>query len=351
MTPKQRWRTLFRGGRPDRPPCDYWGTSEITTRLLADLQCASEREMWQALGIDKCVFLAPRHPRATESTWHIPSLYSIWNIKTTLIPYLDGQGTYEETVDPPLANAACIEEINDFPWPSPGDWDYSGLREECALWRDYPIVGASYEPFYLYCRLRGMTRALEDVALKPEFVDAVMERIYEIHAGIVERTLDAAGDAIDFIYVAEDLGTQQSLLMSPRMFRRSIKPWLAKMIALVHARGALVFHHDDGAIRTLIPDLIEIGIDVLNPVQWRCRGMDRQTLAAEYGDALVFHGGVDNQQTLPFATPEEVKREVWDNLRIFGPGKGYVVSPCHNIQINTPTVNIVAMYEAVHGGR
>jgi uroporphyrinogen decarboxylase len=112
------------------------------------------------------------------------------------------------------------------------------------------------------------------------------------------------------------------------------------------------FHHDDGAIRPLIPDLIEAGIDLLNPIQWRCRGMEREGLARDFGDALVFHGAVDNQRTLPFGTPAEVRAEVIDNLRIFE-GCRYVVAPCHNIQPITPTANILALYEAVaeHGGR
>lgn len=338
---------MFRGEPLDRAPCDYWGTAEITRRLLAELGCRDERALWQALGVDKCIYLAPRHPRAKEDTWHTPSLFSVWGVETAEVPYLDGQGVYEEAVHPPLANAAGARDIDAYPWPSPEDWDYSDFRARCLEWRDHPIVGASYEPFYLYCRLRGMERALEDVVANQPLVHAAMERIYEIHAGIVRRALDAAGDLIDFVYVAEDLGTQNSLLMSPAAFRACIKPWLAKMIALAHERGKLAFHHDDGAIRALLPDLVGIGIDVLNPVQWRCRGMERERLAADFGRDVVFHGGVDNQRTLPFGTPEDVRREVRENLAIFRGGRGYVVSPCHNLQVNTPAANVVAMYEAV----
>jgi uroporphyrinogen decarboxylase len=97
----------------------------------------------------------------------------------------------------------------------------------------------------------------------------------------------------------------------------------------------------------LIPDLLDIGIDVLNPIQWRCRGMDRARLAREFGSRVVFHGGVDNQQTLPFGSPADVRREVEDNIALFSGCKGYIVAPCHNIQANTPTANIVALYEAV----
>jgi uroporphyrinogen decarboxylase len=353
MTPKQRWLAWWEGGRPDRIPCDYWGTAEITSRLLRDLGCASEPEMWVKLGIDKCIMLAPKNPRATETTWHIPSLFSVWGVETRSVPYMDGLGSYDEAINPPLAKAESARDVERHPWPAASDWDYSQLRAECEQWRDYPIVGASYEPFYLYSRLRGMEQAIEDLVSNEAIVDAAMERIYEIHSGIVRGALEAAGDRIDFISVAEDLGTQESLLMSPRLFRRFIKPWLGRMCDLSHQFGAKVYHHDDGAIRPLIPELLEIGVDLLNPVQWRCKGMDREGLARDFGDRVVFHGAVDNQHTLPFGTPEDVRQQVRENIEIFGGGKGYVVAPCHNLQANTPTENVVAMYAAVEefGGR
>ena len=106
-----------------------------------------------------------------------------------------------------------------------------------------------------------------------------------------------------------------------------------------------VFTHSDGAIRPIIPRLIELGVQVLNPIQWRCAGMDREGLKRDFGDRLVFHGGVDNQQTLAFGSVEDVRQEVLDNLRILGAGGGYILAPCHNIQVVTPPENIVAMYE------
>ncbi len=353
MTPKQRWCALLEGRAPDKVPCDYWGTAEVTRRLLQDLRCSSEPELWRKLGIDKCVFLAPKHPRAREDTWHIPSLFSVWGVETALVPYMDGLGVYEEAVNPPLAGARSVKEIEAYAWPDPAEWDTRGLCEACLEYPGYPIVGASYEPFYLYCRLRGMEQALEDLVADTAIAGAMMERIFEVHAGIVSRVLADAAGLVDFVYVAEDLGSQESLLMSPKVFRRMIKPWLAKMIDLVRRHGVRVFHHDDGAIRPVIPDLIEIGIDVLNPIQWRCRGMEREALARDFGRSLVFHGGMDNQHTLPFGTPAQVREQVRENLEIFQDCKGYIVSPCHNIQANTPTANIVALYEAVaeFGGR
>lgn len=337
----------MRGERPDRPVSDFWGTAELTARLKRDLSCGDDAELWSKLGVDKCIYLAPAHPGAKEDTWHIPSLFSIWGVETVQIPYMDGLGFYQEAVNPPLAAATTVKEIESYSWPRPEDWDYRTFHSECEKWKGHPIVGASYEPFYLYSRMRGMSQALEDVVVNRDLVDAAMEIIFDIHAGIVERAIRAAGDLIDFVYVAEDLGTQTSLLMSPASFRRSVKPWLAKMVDLAHKHGKWAFHHDDGAIRTVIPDLIEIGIDVLNPIQWRCRGMDRAELARDFGQSLVFHGGVDNQHTLPFGTPADVAAQVQENLRIFSVCKGYIAGPCHNLQVNTPTENVVAMYEAL----
>jgi uroporphyrinogen decarboxylase len=117
------------------------------------------------------------------------------------------------------------------------------------------------------------------------------------------------------------------------------------MMDLAHEAGACVFHHTDGAARKILPDLIEAGIDVLNPIQWRCNGMEREGLNRDFGDKIVFHGGVDNQYTLAFGSVEEVRREVADDLRILGEGGGYILAPCHNIQAVSPPENIVAMYE------
>ena len=228
-------------------------------------------------------------------------------------------------------------DVERFAWPDAEEWDLAGIREQALAWKDYPILCGTYEPFYLYSRMRGMERALTDLLERPAIAEAALARIHAIHERLFERILAEAGDLIDLVYVAEDLGTQESLLMSPTLFRRFLRPTLRRMIDLAHRHGVHVFHHDDGAIRPLVPDLLDIGIDVLNPIQWRCRGMDRAGLARDFGSRLVFHGGVDNQQTLPFGSPADVRREVQENLELFSACRGYIVAPCHNIQANTPT--------------
>lgn len=348
MLPRERWLAALEGARPDRAPCDYWGTGEVTARLLRDLGCASERELWTRLGIDKCIHLAPVHPGARESGWHMQSLFSIWNVRTRNIEYGEGIGEYEEDAHHPLADIETVAEVDRFSWPDPADFDVAGLRERILEWKGYPILAGSSEPFYLYCRLRGMERALEDLVVNPTIADAILERIGRFDYGIIRRILEECRGLVDLVYVAEDLGTQNSLLMSPRTFRRFLKPRMTKLIEMIHGYGVRVFHHDDGAIRNVIADLIEAGVDLLNPIQWRCRGMEREALARDFGASLTFHGGVDNQHTLPFGSPDEVRAQVRENLEMFRSARGYIVAPCHNIQPNTPRENIVAMYEAVH---
>jgi uroporphyrinogen decarboxylase len=347
MTPRQRWQAVLSGRSPDRIPSDYWATDEVTARLLRELGCATERELYLRLGIDKCVRLAPVHRGTGENSWHIQSQYKAWHIGTKVISYGEGLGSYEETIECPLAGVGSVGEIDKFDWPDPDDWDISGMGQQCKEWVDFPIIAGCYEPFYLYCRLRGMEQALEDLVADSAIAEAILEHIHRIHESLIRRILESVRKSIDLVYVAEDLGTQESLLMSPGVFRRLLKPRLARMIDVVHSFGVKVFHHDDGAIRPLIPDLIEIGIDILNPIQWRCRGMEREGLARDFGRSLVFHGGVDNQHTLPFGTADEVRREVAANISIFRKCIGYIVAPCHNIQANTPTENILALYQAV----
>ncbi|MCZ7646146.1 MAG: uroporphyrinogen decarboxylase family protein [Planctomycetota bacterium] len=344
MTPRERWLAVLCGERPDRVPTDYWATGEVTERLLRELECADQRALWKKLGVDKSVHVgaALRDPRPHRAH------KTVWGVEKTSIAYGGGIGVYQETASHPLAKAESAEDVLAHEWPDPAWWDTSGVRKACESWRDNPRIGGTYEPFLLYCSLRGMERAFEDLVVNPEVAETALRKIYEIHEDIIRRTLEAAGDLIDFIYVAEDLGSQDSLLMSPASFRRFIKPRMAKMIQLVHGYGVKAFHHDDGAIRALLPELIEIGIDVLNPIQWRCKGMEREGLARDFGDRVAFHGAVDNQETLPFGTEADVAREVVENIELFAPRRGYICAPCHNLQPNTPTANILALYRTVH---
>jgi uroporphyrinogen decarboxylase len=342
MTPRERWRAAAERRGTDRPPVDYWGTPEMTEKLKAHLGVADEHTLWRVLGVDKSFHVGPDlcDPYAAQRREA-----DVWGVRRRVIEYAGGAGSYEEFVDPPLAAVESVAELERYPWPDPDWWIHDRVAERCAEAGDYPVIGGTFEPFYLYSAMRGLERAMEDLIERPALVEAALERIFEIHVLVIGRTLEAAAGRVDLVYVAEDLGGQRSLLFSPAVIQRFFLPRMRRMIELAHAHGALAFHHDDGAIRPIIPALLDAGIDVLNPVQWRCPGMDREELKREFGNRVCFHGAMDNQRTLPFGGPEDVRAEVRDNLRLLGRGGGYILAPCHNLQVITPVENVLAMYD------
>ncbi len=342
MTSKERWRATIAKKGVDHIPTDYWGTPEITDKLLQELKCKNPDELWAKLNIDRVVGVGGdlHDPHAKER-----GKADIWGMEWRKVNYANGAGTYDEIARNPLAKITSVKEMEDYPWPDPKWWTFENVLDKCLEYKGRPIQGSYFEPMWLYSYMRGMEQAMSDFYENPEMVEAALERIFQIHYELNEKTLIAAKGNIDIAYIAEDLGTQESLLYSPAIFRKFLKPRMKKMMELVHKHGAYVMTHSDGAILAIIPDLVEIGVDILNPIQWRCAGMDRQVLKKTFGAKLCFHGAMDNQQTLPFGTVAEVRQEVRDNIRILGEGGGYILSPCHNIQSITPVENIVAMYD------
>jgi uroporphyrinogen decarboxylase len=184
-----------------------------------------------------------------------------------------------------------------------------------------------------------------DLVENPEIVHYCLDKLFDLAYINTQRIYEMIPGKVMLSYVAEDMGGQDNLMFSKKHIRTFLLPRMKRIIDLAHQAGVFVFHHNDGNCRAIIPDMVEAGIDALNPIQWRSRGMAREELKAQYGNQLIFHGAVDNQYTLPFGSVAEVCQEVVDNYRILGAGGGYILAPCHNIQPVTPPENVVAMYE------
>jgi len=340
MTPRERWLAVLRRQKPDRVPMDYWGTEETTALLRKHLGCRTKREALAKLHVDFVVQVEPRYvgPKLARHT-------DVFGCRHRIAHY--GAGTYEECVSHPLAAFRSVEEVEaHYQWPNPDWWDYGDIARQIKPYAAYPIRGGGSEPFLVYKKLRGDEQAFIDLIDNPDIVHYCLGKLFDLAYENTVRIYEQIPGQVLLTYVAEDMGGQTDLLFSPAHVREFLLPGMKRMIDLAHQAGAFVLHHNDGNCRRIIPDMVEAGIDILNPIQWRTTGMDRQELKREFGDKVIFHGGMDNQQTLPFGTPEDVRREVLDNLEILGRGGGYILAPCHNIQPITPVENILAMYEA-----
>jgi uroporphyrinogen decarboxylase len=257
-----------------------------------------------------------------------------------------GEGRYTEMVGHPLADDAAISSYTP-PDPTRDSLYVDTERTLSELGGEYWIAGATVTTIWETAwALRGYERLLVDMVAEPDIADAVFEIPYRYHLAAAER-LTRMG--IDMLWTGDDIGSQRGMLFSPATWRRFLKPRMAEFIARVKAiNPALkVAYHTDGDVRAVLPELIEIGIDVLNPVQPAC--MDPAWIKREYGDRLLFWGGIDEQHTLPFGTPDDVRAEIRLRLDTFARGGGAILAPTHHVQLDTPLENLWAMVETIQG--
>jgi len=301
---------------------------------------ADMSQVFEHLHIDPVVDVQPRYIGPP-----IPPDEDVFGIGYENTDY--GLGHYRNAVRHPLARYRSVDEIEaNYPWPSPDWYDYSVIPQQIVGREECVIRGGISEPFATYKWLRGVAQAYLDLIENPEMVHYGLDRLYDLCYEDARRIYETIPGKVIWTWVAEDVGSQEGLLISLSHIEEFFLPRMRRMIDLAHEAGAHVFHHSDGAMRENIPNMIEVGIDVLDPVQWRCKGMDREGLKRDFGDRLVFHGAMDNQRTLAFGSVADVRREVEENIRILGEGGGYILGPCHNLQVIGPPENIVAMYEA-----
>jgi uroporphyrinogen decarboxylase len=339
VTPRERWIAILEGKQVDRPPLDYWGTDEVTDKLMRHLKVSTLREVYEKLEIDPPFKVEPAYIGP-----QLPDNEDIFGCGYRNVDY--GSGVYRECVYHPLAEYNTVEEIEtNYSWPDIDDFDFTTIKEQAEQWRDYPIKGGGSEPFLDYKNLRGQKQGYIDLFRYSEIVEYCLEKLFDFCYEYTRKIYKEIPGKVTLSYVSEDFGSQNGLLISPRMIRMFFLPRMKRMMDLAHKNGVYVFFHSDGAIREIIPDFIKAGIDILNPIQWRSKGMDRFELKRDFGDKVILHGAMDNQYTLPFGTVSDVRREVLENLNILGERGGYILAPCHNIQPITPIQNILVMYE------
>ncbi len=277
-------------------------------------------------------------------------------------PFIDDWGSGQVEIEDgtwypavhPMAEATTIDAIERYPWPDMDDPSRVAHVHDVAarLATDgrYAILATPWLlfPFERAFAMQGLEQFLMNLAVEPDFAEALLRAITERCKVLMGHFLDELGDDVDMIKIGDDLGTEQSLLMSPSMYRRILKPIHADYIAFIRQRTkAKVFFHTDGDVFDLLDDLVEIGVDILNPVQ---SGSGKLGNLAEvkrrYGTNLAFCGAIDTQHVLPTGTPEEVRAEVRRAIGTLGPGGGYLLAAVHTIMNEVPPENVLAMVDA-----
>jgi uroporphyrinogen decarboxylase len=269
----------------------------------------------------------------------------IWGVERSPVSY--GNGAYEEIVCHPLADVRDPADLDRYPWPTTDWFDYGRFANDlrAAPDADYCLMISGGNPFETAWYMLGLERALEGLVSEPELVQAVLDRVTAFYVEHTVRQLEAADGLVDLVFTADDLGGQRGLLLSIKLWERHIRPCHEALNRTIHQFGARVIYHSDGAIGSIAERLADAGIDVLQALQFDAEGMDPADLKGRLGHRIGFEGGISVQSTLPFGTPDDVRREVRDRITVLGAGGGYILGPSHAIQAGTPPENVVAMFD------
>lgn len=353
MNSRERVLAAAERRRPDRPATSLRCTPEVWQALQVALGVETVNGVLDALDIDlrwvPLPFIGPEErsaiPLGSEGTdfWgcHIKKMENEFN-------------TYFEFYDFPLADCRTVEDIENYDWPQIDWWDYSAIPQAIAeINRKEPralmfFAGGAFEtPWYM----RGLERFMMDLYDSPEIVDAICGQVERYYRERALRVLEAAGGRIDVVGSGGDIGGERGMLLSPGIWRERIKPHTGRLISDFTAMGLKTFYHSCGSLVPVIDDFVELGLDILEPIQVTAAGMTPEELFPQFGDCLSFHGAIDEVHLLPHATPKQVYDETTRIIDILGANGGFIVAPSHQVQGDTPVDNILAIYDAARDYR
>ena len=309
-----------------------------------------EKYLQRERGLDVATYLNSfLDIRQVDSAYIGPQLdpgEDIWGVRRQPISY--GSGSYDEIVYYPLAGVQSMDAVKQYQWPSTEFFNYTVLAERIATAQadgEHCLMVANGNIFETSWYMRGFEKMFMDFVLKPELAHEILERVTDFYVVHFTKMLAAAKGGVDLAFTADDIGGQHGLLMSLEMWEEFIKPYHVRLNKAIHEFDVKVIYHTDGAVMKAVAGLIDMGIDVLQALQFSAQGMNPLELKQKYGDRLCFEGGVSVQTTLPFGSPEDVRHETEELINVLGRNGGYILGPSHYIQAATPPENIVAMFD------
>lgn len=340
MTPRERVLKAIAHQSPDRTPRDFWAEPPTWNRLFAYLGHQDKERVLRELGIDIWHLEVPGPLEihlgggVYQNFWGERYIYrhTPW-------------GPMREDTRGALAEAHSLADLERFPWPTPDVFDYSGLAAECRRLEEYALLYGFADVWQRPALVRGWEGMFIDMVERPEWVHFLCRKFTDFYKEDYTRAAEATQGRIDIYLLISDLGSQTGPLISLAMFREFVAPYIREMVQCIHSLGGKVLFHSCGLIAPFIPELIKLGIDILDPIQPVGPAMAPERLQAQFGGRICFHGGIDMQRILPLGSPEQVQAEARRYCEILGANGGYILAPAHLFQPDVPPENILAMYQ------
>ena len=366
ISPRERFKRIVSFQEADRVPLDLGGTSltSISPGVLKGLNhllgiegpadspyLPIDERVLEALHIDfrrvgRLIASGDRQVSGSQTR-----SIDMWGIERAWT------GQYWDIIKSPL-KGATLADLDVYPWPEPEAWIYpvelDEIKQETRrLWEESEMIVVAEHPVYgvfeLACWMCGFDDFLWRLAGDAAFVHKLCALLLDLQKQFIEPYYRAIGEYIHLTTSGDDFGTQIGPFLSPKAFREYLKPYFKERITFTHEfTSALFWHHSCGSIHELIPDLIDCGVDILNPIQPGAKMMEPERLKNDFGKQLRFHGGFDTQGVLPFGTRDEIVNEVCRVMTAMKPGGGYIFSAAHNIQEDVPSENVLTMYQAAY---
>lgn len=322
----------------DRAPFSLFGTNTPNMeRIMRFTGHASIEELYRAIGID--IWYAPGLKYLGPQRTYRGEQADLWGIPPSV--YKDGDSSRAC----PLMEVSSVDEVEAYEWPIPM-FDASALDAALDTHGEFAVLGGVWAPvFHNLTWLCGFETTLMNVAIQPEVTEALVRRVTDYWVAYTRKVLETGRGRIDLIENCNDFGTQKSLIMNPEAFRRFFKPALKRLYDTIHEFGVKVMQHSCGAIAPIIPDLIEIGADIINPVQVSAAGMDIGFLKSNYGGKVAFLGGIDTQHVLPEGPVERIRNVTRNTLDVMAADGGYILAPSQGVEADIPVEHLLAMFD------
>jgi uroporphyrinogen decarboxylase len=366
MNSKKRVLTAFNHKETDRVPLNYLGTPEVNQALMGYFSIADElqpqvlmrRLLFDFVGVDsegydklldnlhvdirtvKPDYSGPEGTRYEDQDM-VEDIYGCIHKKVKYSTYIS-----YELVSSPLAQVKSIREVNGYQWPRADWFDYSKIAGRCARKSDYALAAGKTDFMGVGAFLQGMEQFLVGLEMEEPVTLSILDHLTEFFLDFNRRVFESAKGQLDIAWYGDDYGTQNGLLISTRTWRKLIRPRLLKLIELAKSHGLKVMFHSCGSVRSLIPDFIDIGIDILDGVQPEAVGMEPGELKRLFGRRICFHGTISTGGVLACGSSEDVRKEVIGRIQMMAPGGGFCLAPAHTVMPGTPVQNVISMYDA-----